>query len=128
MIRAEIGSRFAGQPSQTVDQLVARLETEPLRADLAPFIQLLGGASALVRFHGNFARTSCVFVVDTNELGLIARLTAAITANVRRPDYIHRREIEPRSLPDGGANPRMGLCRYCGQAAVNCTGTEGSDE
>lgn len=101
MIRAEIGSRFAGQPSQTVDQLLATLDAYALDPSFEEYGNFIiadprrytdGGrihpdAPGAVRFFGNFARLSCGFSVDTDEPETIERLTAAIRANQQRPDY-----------------------------------------
>ena len=99
MIRLEIGSHFAGTPSDTIDDLLARLASEPLDPSFAPFVQagpllawrtgdlVYPNAADTVRIRGNFASVSCAFLVDTDEPDLIARLRAAINENMRRPDY-----------------------------------------
>ena len=99
MIRSEIGSHFAGTPSDTIDDLMVRLAAEPLDASFAPFVQagpllawhtgdlMYPDAPEVIRVRGNFKRISCAFLVDTDEPDLIARLRAAILENMRRPDY-----------------------------------------
>jgi hypothetical protein len=102
------GSKWGGEPPDTVEQLLARLEAhtldpifelfgnfvfEPRKAkhlgndeyqDLGPAYP---GQEKVTRFWGNFYDVSEVFCIDTNEPELIAKLTKAIRSNQRTPAY-----------------------------------------
>jgi hypothetical protein len=91
------GSKWHGESPDTVEQLFAVLQTHVLDRmfefeDGTAFIERSGAddkwaPQGTVRFWGNFLHLSHVFSIDTDEPDLIARLTAAIQANMARPDY-----------------------------------------
>jgi len=120
----EIGSRFAGQPSRTIAELIDTLGTHPLdprfEADGGDFINLSANTAA-VRFHGNFLTLSYVFAIRTDDAEIIAQLTAAIRANQARPDYIaHRLATAPLCDCDGCGQPEP-ACR-CAGGCCPCAG------
>lgn len=93
----EIGSRFAGEPSKSIDELFEMLETHPLDPRFEEYGNFAyrpewdGEAllsASTVRFWGNFLTYSFPFQVDTDDPSLIDVLTVAIRANQQRPDYL----------------------------------------
>jgi hypothetical protein len=94
-VTTTIHSNGGGNP-QPIGALFARLESDALDRTFEAFGNFIfpdedwaGG----VRFWGNFATYSHVFGIETDDVGLIARLTAAIRANQQRADY--RRQPPP---------------------------------
>ena len=97
------GSKWAGQPPDTIETLLEVLATEPLRPefeDYGNFISHLDdpehgyedeakreAAKGQVRFWGNFAHLSHSFNIDTDEPELIATLTKAIRDNQATAAY-----------------------------------------
>lgn len=54
--------------------------------------------TGMVRFFGNFLELSHVFSIDTDEPATIAKLTAAIDANMERPDYRSQATFRQREV------------------------------
>lgn len=83
------GSKFAGEPLDTIDQLLTVLANHPLDStfeEYGNFIQR-DRSSDTVRYFGNFRTVSHVFSITTDDPRTIRRLSRAIRANQRRPDY-----------------------------------------
>ena len=83
------GSHFTGEKPDTLDELCEVLASEPLDRDFEAFGNfVLSDAYPVIRFWGNFANVSHVFSIDTDDGVTINRLTKAIRANQKRPDYL----------------------------------------
>lgn len=95
------GSKWMGEEPDSIETLLALLETEPLDRTFEPecygnFITVdpvnMRGEKLLppggVSFFGNFFNVSHVFSIDTTDAVLIERLTKAIRSNQQRPDYL----------------------------------------
>lgn len=97
-----IGSKWAGEPSDTPEQLLEMLAKEPLDRSFEryssfcyrPFHDdgkrkpLYPDNPNIRTFFGNFFRVSYVFNLDTDDADLIRRLRRAIRANQKRADYL----------------------------------------
>lgn len=88
MIRIQSnGSKWAGEPLDTIEDLYAVLATEtldPRFEDCGNFITMEGATAHLF---GNFYTVSHVFNLDTDEPETIQRLTSLIRANQATPAY-----------------------------------------
>ena len=76
------GSKWHGQPPDTIETLLEVLSEEPLN----PVFEEYGGAfiedwGAIKHFHGNFLKLSHVFDIRTDDPAIISKLTEAITKN-----------------------------------------------
>lgn len=84
------GSKWAGEPPDSVEKLLEVLAKYALDRRFEQF----GGfitkdeTDDSVRFFGNFFNLSHVFQIVTDEPEIIERLSAAIHANMERPDYL----------------------------------------
>jgi hypothetical protein len=104
------GSKWAGDEPDSIDQLFEVLASHVLdRRFECPlghaFISVCQASErwaipGTTRFHGNFLTLSHVFSIDTDEPELVARLTAAIEANMARPDYLEQASYEARQAAD----------------------------
>lgn len=81
------GSEWAGQAPDDLDALLDVLALHPLEGSFAPFVRAHPAPLGRVTFHGNFRTIVHVFRIETDEVGVIARLAPAIVLNVLRPDY-----------------------------------------
>lgn len=82
------GGTWAGEPPDSIDQLLAVLAREPLDPRFEPYGNfVIHEHPPVVRFWGNFFHVSHVFAIDTDEPALIARLTEAIRANQQTAAY-----------------------------------------
>lgn len=100
------GSKWAGQKPDSLEKLLEVLNGHPLRREFeayGDFIErdprnakgesiggLMGLAGESVSFSGNFHNLSHVFHIVSDDVDVIARLTAAIEANKQRPDYLRQ--------------------------------------
>ena len=95
------GSKWAGEAPDSIATLLDVLGTHALHRlfeshlgeGTGAFISVCQASEkwalpGTTRFHGNFIGLSHVFSIDTDDPDLIDRLTAAIKANVERPDYL----------------------------------------
>lgn len=95
------GSKWAGEEPDTLEQLEARLSTEPLDPKwehYGDFVELPGddfsdhhGVPGGTLFSGNFLNLSATFSVLTNDADVIARLSMLVAANKTRADYVEAR-------------------------------------
>ncbi len=87
------GSKWLGEPLDTIDQLcdvLAETPLDPTFEEYGNFILPMDDASdtsGMVRFWGNFFLVSHVFSIDTDDPAVIHVLTAAIRANQQTEAY-----------------------------------------
>jgi hypothetical protein len=89
------GSKWAGEPPDTLETLLEVLTREPLDPMFAAYGDFVIDLSreqpdqppGTLRFWGNFYALSHVFSIDTNEPPIIDQLTTAIRANQQTPAY-----------------------------------------
>jgi len=81
------------------------MASEPLEPWLAPFEDTR--ADGVSRFGGNFFTTSFAFTIHTDELALIARLRAAIAANIARPEYAEAKRLRAEQDAARAARERI---------------------
>lgn len=82
------GSHWMGESEDTIEQLIAVLETQPLD----PTFETCGNFvftddDPETHFFGNFYTVSHVFRLDTDDAALIERLTSLIRANKATEAY-----------------------------------------
>lgn len=102
------GSKWAGEPVDPVEKLLAVLQEHPLDRLFESYGNYIfkdddGIPGGTTRFWGNFLSISHVFQIDTNDLDVIARLTTAIRANQQRPDFLAQPNAEQRRAADEAA-------------------------
>lgn len=92
-----MGSKWYGEAPDPVSGLFTALESstlDPTFEDYGDFVE--SGDPAIpvgsTRFFGNFYDLSYVFNMDTDDVGLIARLTAAIRENQKSQAYAEARK------------------------------------
>lgn len=91
------GSKWAGEPLDTIEDLCAVLQSNPLDRTFEGFGNfVLADPDEPVRFWGNFFDLSHVFSIDTDDPAIIARLTALIRANQQTPAYLAQASPEQR--------------------------------
>lgn len=83
------GSKWAGQAPDTVEQLLTVLATQPLDSTFEDYGNFITRSriGRTVSYFGNFRNVSHVFNIRTDDPSVIRRLSRAIRANQRRPDY-----------------------------------------
>ncbi len=86
------GSKWGGEPPDTIDKLLSVLASHPLDRRTKPFMTepplvANGYKKGVMRFSGNFLTISHVFQIDTDEIETINTLARAIRANMQREDY-----------------------------------------
>lgn len=95
------GSKWAGEEPDSIEMLLDVLANHPLDRTfederfgnfvIADPVNMRGEnllPAGGVSFFGNFLTVSHVFSIDSTDADAIARLTIAIRANQRRPDYL----------------------------------------
>lgn len=103
------GSRWAGQPCATIDELIEVLGRTPLDPTFEAYGNFISGPfdhgwdnprleehkllNPCTNFFGNFYEVSHVFNIWTDEPAVIDRLTAAIRANQATPAYLDARAV-----------------------------------
>jgi hypothetical protein len=101
------GSKFAGEPLDSLDLLKERLRTEPLDPmfeDYGCFAYAAEGKRGHTHFWGNFYLLSAVFDIITDDPDLCAELTALIKTNMdtvaykdaRREHLVYKRGRQER--------------------------------
>ena len=82
------GSKWAGEPPDSIPVLLKVLKTHPLDKRFGRFVTRSNVAGARSWFFfGNFFTISHVFSIETDEEPVARELTSAIRANQRRQDY-----------------------------------------
>lgn len=99
------GSKFLGDPPDTLDVLVMRLRTEVLDRFFAPFAKNEG--KGVVRFFGNFLTYSHAFDIVTDDLVVIAELFDAIAWNMGQAEYKVQPTREQTIAESRGRNIRF---------------------
>lgn len=96
ILEYSIGSLWAGQASESIDDLFSMLEREPLDPRFEKFgnfyenyPEMCDGTKSEVPhyFTGNFYLVSCGFRVETDDDALAEKILAAIRANQATPAY-----------------------------------------
>lgn len=82
-----IGSRFAGQESGSIKDLLKLIHIEPLMESFAPYCSI--NSDGTINIGGNFERISHGFSFDTNDFKLIREFGAAFEVN----DLINKDEL-----------------------------------
>jgi hypothetical protein len=115
------GSKWAGEEPDGIDLLLQRLNDYALDRTFEAFGNFIdanpvnmAGKPLLppgwVNFFGNFQEYSHVFRIDTDDVDLIERLTAAIRANQQRPDYLSQSdyaEVKAKLAAEALARDRL---------------------
>ena len=99
------GSKWYGEEPDSIETLIEVLEREPLdpsferyggfiyaagserHSIIDPVLRREAREARIVCFFGNFKRVSHVFRIESNDRDVVLRLSRAIRANRRRPDY-----------------------------------------
>lgn len=82
------GSKHYGEQPEQLAVLLDLLQREPLDRRFEKFGGFIRDVYGFyTQFLGNFLNTSHVFCICTNEPEVVAALTVAIAANVKREDY-----------------------------------------
>lgn len=99
------GSKWAGEKPDSVAKLLRVLASEPLdRCHEGDFITAIGRGGRM--FFGNFFRVSHVFQIETTDAAVINKLTAAISENQRRPDYLSQPDARKRAKLEAKENKK----------------------
>lgn len=103
------GSKWAGEPPDSVETLLAVLARHTLDPRFETFGNFVQREAAGVSFFGNFLDLSHVFNITTNDPAVWKPLVRAIRRNQRRPDYqrcrpmacfvTHGREVKAGPFP-----------------------------
>lgn len=108
------GSKWAGEQPDNIETLLAVLAEHPLDRVFESYgnfvtpnpVNMRGepvGGPGSVSFFGNFHTVSHVFNIDTNDVDVTERLTAAIRENQKRPDYLAQPDDVQRKAAEEGA-------------------------
>lgn len=104
------GSKFAGDKPDTIEKLVSVLENYPLNPEFenrGDFIiqtmeylnpELTEKYKNCTHFFGNFETISHVFAIITDEAEIIEKLTTAIEANQKSPEYLKIKEAKSEQI------------------------------
>lgn len=93
------GSKWAGDKPDSIETLLTVLGSYVLDRTFEcgePGQTFIYSDAGMTCFFGNFLELSHVFQIDTDEPELIERLTAAINANMARPNYLEQPTFEQR--------------------------------
>jgi hypothetical protein len=66
---------------ESLDELMRLIETEALVPSLAPYVSPSPRNPGMVQIFGNFVNVSHAFMIETDDLDLVARFGAALRAN-----------------------------------------------
>jgi len=89
------GSKWAGEKPDSIQALLKALNEYALDRTFEAFGNFVEPLeSGAISFFGNFQELSHVFHITTTDSRLAAKLTDAIRANQRRPDYLSQEDYE----------------------------------
>ena len=91
------GSKWLGQEPDTIEKLLEVLAAQPLDRSFEAFGNFVTPCERKPSFTSifvNFYHLSHVFNIDSNDPAIVERLSAAIRANQRRPDYLSQSTYE----------------------------------